>query len=310
VQTSAPAAAAPASTTPRDANPITVRVAFRHVHLRVYDGIALDIRRLDGALVSHTPGQPPIFDDETSFTLRVDSAEMAMSVDSLTRLLNEHTFNYPGAPLSDLKVTIDGTHLKQSGTLHKGVPVPFSVTAEVSATADGKIRLHPVKTSAAGIPAGGLMKLFHLQLDDLISLKQTPGVSIAGDDFLLSPDRLLPEPPLSGHLTGVRLEGQSVVQTFGPPSIPNPLVAPAPNAPNFMYYRGGSLRFGKLTMSDADMELIDADPSDVFDFWPEKYLDQLVAGYSKNTRSGGLLVYMPDYNQAHGSNLKPGRGSR
>jgi hypothetical protein len=88
------------------------------------------------------------------------------------------------------------------------------------------------------------------------------------------------------------------------------LVAPAPNAPNFMYYRGGSLRFGKLTMSDADMELIDADPSDVFDFWPEKYLDQLVAGYSKNTRSGGLLVYMPDYNQAHGSNLKPGRGSR
>ena len=280
------------------------------MHLRVDDGIALDIRRLDGALVSHTPGQPPVFDDEKSFTLRVDSAEMAMTADSLTRLLNEHTFNYPGAPLSDLKVTIEDGHLKQSGTLHKGVPVHFSVTADPTVTPDGKIRLHPIKTTAAGIPAGGLMKLFHLQLDDLISLKQAPGVSIDGNDFLLSPDRLLPEPPLSGHLTGVRLEGQSVVQIFGPPSVPDPLVAPAPHAPNFMYYRGGSLRFGKLTMSDADMELIDADPRDPFDFYPAKYLDQLVAGYSKNTRSGGLLVYMPDYDQVRGANLTPPHAPR
>jgi hypothetical protein len=301
--------AAPAPATPRAAA-ITVRVAFRHVHLRVDDGIALDIRRLDGALVSHTPGQPPVFDDEKSFTLRIDSAEMAMTADSLTRLLNEHTFNYPGAPLSDLKITIEGGHLKQSGTLHKGVPVHFSVTADPSVTAEGKIRLHPIKTTADGIPAGGLMKLFHLQLDDLISLKQTPGVSIDGDDFLLSPDRLLPEPPLSGHLTGVRLEGQSVVQIFGPPSVPDPLVAPAPHAPNFMYYRGGSLRFGKLTMSDADMELIDADPRDPFDFYPAKYLDQLVAGYSKNSRSGGLLVYMPEYDQVRGANLTPPHAPR
>jgi hypothetical protein len=56
------------------------------------------------------------------------------------------------------------------------------------------------------------------------------------------------------------------------------------------------LRFGKLTMTDADMELIDADPADPFDFFPARYTEQLVAGYSKNTRQGGLKVYMPDFN--------------
>jgi hypothetical protein len=64
-----------------------------------------------------------------------------------------------------------------------------------------------------------------------------------------------------------------------------------------MAYRGGILRFGKLTMTDADMQLIDADPSDPFEFFPAHYNDQLVAGYSKTTATGGLRVYIPDYNK-------------
>jgi hypothetical protein len=51
-------------------------------------------------------------------------------------------------------------------------------------------------------------------------------------------------------------------------------------------------------MTDADMWLIDADPRDPFDFFPDHYLDQLVAGYSKTTKAGGLRVYMPDFDKA------------
>ena len=54
-------------------------------------------------------------------------------------------------------------------------------------------------------------------------------------------------------------------------------------------------RFGKLTMSDADMQLIDADPSNPFDFFPAHYDKQLIAGYSRNTPRKGLQVFMPDY---------------
>ena len=37
-----------------------------------------------------------------------------------------------------------------------------------------------------------------------------------------------------------------------------------------MYYRGGILRFGKLTMVRTDLLLLDADQKDVFDFSPER----------------------------------------
>jgi len=86
-----------------------------------------------------------------------------------------------------------------------------------------------------------------------------------------------------------------------------PATLPFPAAKNYLYFYGGSIRFGKLTMSDADMQLIDADPSTPFDFFPERYEDQLVAGYSRNTRRKGLQVFMPDYSRIprNGGMLKP-----
>ena len=64
-----------------------------------------------------------------------------------------------------------------------------------------------------------------------------------------------------------------------------------------MAYRGAQLRFGKLTMSDTDLTLIDLDPKDPFDFYLEHYQDQLVAGYTKTTGSFGLRSYFRDYNK-------------
>jgi len=110
---------------------------------------------------------------------------------------------------------------------------------------------------------------------------------------VLNPARLLPPPAIDGRLQSVRVEQNDVVQVFGSEQAPA-LKPPEPNT-NYMYYRGGVLKFGKLTMNDADMELIDPQPTDPFDFFQDRYNDQLVAGYSKNTPSLGLKVYMPDY---------------
>ena len=64
-----------------------------------------------------------------------------------------------------------------------------------------------------------------------------------------------------------------------------------------MAYRGAQLRFGKLTMSDTDLVLIDMDPQDPFDFLFEHYKEQLVAGYTKTTPDFGLCVFMRDFNK-------------
>jgi len=286
------------------AEPVTVSAAFRNVHLHVDPTIILEIKHIDGALVSAKAGQPPIFDDQHSFTLRIDSGEVAMTPAGLTDLMNRYIFVDESSPLKNLTITIEKGLLHQKGTLHKGVDVPFEIDAEISATPDGRIRLHPTKVKAAGLPTGGLMKMFGIELDNLIKLKQTPGVTIEDNDFLLQADRLLPQPKISGHLTGVKIVGDRIVEIFGSGKVAK-VTPPDPNAKNFMYYHGGSLRFGKLTMSDADMQLIDADPSDAFELFPDKYITQLVAGYSKNTPSGGLKVYMPDYDKASRVNLTP-----
>jgi hypothetical protein len=296
--------ARPVATTGQPAGPVSVD--FQNVHFRLGPGIVLEVRHLQGALISLRPGSPPIFDDVGSYALRIDAGEVAMSPASLTAVLNHRVFSDEDAPITDVEVSIEDGHLKQKGTLHKGVSVPFTIVADVGATRDGRIRLHPLSVKAIGMPVGGVMKLFRLELDDLVSSNRARGFEAQGDDFVLWPDRLLPDPRIRGRLTSIRVEGNRIVEIFGSS---RPARASGGNA-NYMHYRGNQLRFGRLTMNDTDMRLIDVDPKDPFDFSPGEYVKHLVAGYSKNTPDGRLRVYMPDYDQASGADLRPsGRSS-
>jgi hypothetical protein len=270
-----------------------VSTDFQNVRFHLGPGIVLEVRRLQGALVP-TRSTPPSFDDLGSYSLRIDAGEAAMTPASLTAVLNQHVFNYKGSPITDVEVTIEEGKLKQKGTLHKGVAVPFTIVADMAVTPDGRIRLHPTSVKAAGLPADGLMKVFHLELDKLISSNQARGFEIVDNDFLLSPDRLIPEPRISGRLTSIRIEGDRFVEVFGS----KPAHGADKIARNYMYYRGGVLKFGKLTMNDTDLRLVDMDPSDPFDFSPKEYVVQLSAGYSKSLANGGLRTFMPDLDQA------------
>jgi hypothetical protein len=114
------------------------------------------------------------------------------------------------------------------------------------------------------------------------------------NDMILDPTQMLPPPRMRGRITAVRVQGDEIIQIFGNETRDS---ATERQHSNYMAYRGGTLRFGKLTMNNVDMQLIDADATDPFEFSPAHYNDQLVAGYSKTTASGGLRVYMPDYNK-------------
>lgn len=107
---------------------------------------------------------------------------------------------------------------------------------------------------------------------------------------------------MEGHLASVRIEGGRLIQTFDTPgrsSKPEPA-----SKANSIRFTGGIIRLGKMTLSDTDLELIDQDASDPFDFYPDKLIDQLVAGYSKNTRNGGLRTFMPDFEDLNKTNAR------
>ena len=267
---------------------------MRNVVLHLDHGVELQVEDLAGQLVSRMPGRPPVFDDVNAYLVDIETARVSMTADSLTNLMNNYVFAYAGAPLKDLKITIEGNELHQSGTLRKGIGVHFTMQASVAATSDGKIRIHPTALKAAGFLPKGILDFFGLELERLVKLKQTPGVKIVGDDLFLDPERLLPPPQIRGRLTKAWIENGVVVQQFGSADKHPTLAPPNPNVKNYMYYRGGNLKFGKLTMEDTDLLLVDANQRNPFDFSPAEYNRQLVAGYSKNTPAHGLVVYMPD----------------
>jgi hypothetical protein len=276
------------------AKPVEVSIAMQHVHLHVDEGIVLEIARLHGTMVSRDAGQPPVFDDQRSYVLRVDTAEIAMGTASLAALMNHHVFGADGSPLSDITATVREGRIALKGKLHKGLTVPFSAKAAVGVTGDGRLRLHLESLKTAGVPAKGLMQIFGLELADVVDLKNRRDVAIDGDDVVIAPGQALPPPEIRGHLTSAAIRAGGLVITFRAPG-GGQQPSHTRGRQNYVLFSGGSLRFGKLTMRDADLRLIDADPRDPFDFYPARYERQLVAGYSKNTAAGGLRTVMPDY---------------
>ena len=271
-----------------------VAVQMQHVDFHVDSSIVLHIAYLRGALRPTSPEHAPYFDDKHSFSLAIDTARVGITPNALADLLNRYTFAYPGAPLHHLKLSIQKTQLKQQGTLRG---ISFSMIGDLTLTPDGELRLHPSSVKAVGIPVGGLMKFLGLHLQKLVKLNGVRGVRIEKDDFFLSPAELLPPPVAEGHVGALEVTDSAILLGFQPKTgaAARPLPIPPPKPENYMYYRGNVLRFGKLTMHETDLLIMDAEPEDPFDFFLDQYNAQLVAGYSKNTPDHGLVVTMPDY---------------
>ena len=270
------------------------QVEMVNVNIHLDPELVLHVRHLKGRFLSTKKGQPPTFDDKLSYIVAIDSGEVGVSMASMTYAMNRYVFGEPDAPLKNLQLSSEGSQIRQKGTLKKGIGIPFEMVGTISPTPDGKIRIHPTRIKAAHLPVKGLLNLLGLDMAKLINTREARGVTVDDNDIILDPARMLPPPQMRGRITAVRVQGDEIIQIFGTET---PASATERPRSNYMAYRGGTLRFGRLTMTNADMQLIDADPTDPFDFYPDHYNEQLVAGYSKTTASGGLRVYMPDYNK-------------
>ena len=161
-------------------------------------------------------------------------------------------------------------------------------------TPEGSIRLRTHTIAVASVPVKGLLDVLGLKIAELVNTAQVPGVRLEGNDLLLDPAQLLPPPRIAGRVTAVHVHGEQILQVFGTKP---PAGAPPAHPGNYMAYRGAQLRFGKLTMAETDLMLIDLDPEDPFDFSLEHYQEQVGAGYAKMTTAAGLRVFTRDFNK-------------
>jgi hypothetical protein len=275
-----------------------VSIEMRHVHLRLTDDLAVDIESLHGELVSLQPGRIVDFDDSRSYVVRAHAARMSIDMPALTILMNRYAFGYPGAPLSNIGVHAgEAGKLTMSAKLHKGLTIPVSLVATPGVTSDGRLRLQVESVKATGVPVKGLLGLFGAKLGSVMSLDPRRGMRVSGNDIEIAQSDILPPPRMTGPLTRVQIEGGRLIETIGDPDAQagRPEGPADSRAHNYIYFHGSSLRFGKLTMTGTDLQLIDQDERTPFDFFPARYNSQLVAGYSKNTPAHGLRTYMPDF---------------
>jgi hypothetical protein len=275
----------------------TTLIEMSNVHFRIDEALALEVHRLSGEMIPQ--GRSYVyFDDPEGYVIRIRSAEVGLRPEDLRVLLSRYVFDYPDAPLTISRIAIEDSLLVQEGVLHKVVDIPFEMKASVSVTPEGLIRLHPESMRICDLPGKGLMEALDVHLSDLMDLSGAEGVRVEENDLLLDPQRVLPPPAIAGRLVALRLTQDELVQTLAPEP-GDPPIRPAPSPPlpetNYMFFQGGTLRFGDLVLLGSELQIADADPSDPFDFYQDRYRPQFLAGYSEATQSLGQITHMPDY---------------
>jgi hypothetical protein len=281
----------PARAQPDNERRASVQVEMKNVMYHFTPTVAALLVWLNGQLVATKQGEIPSFDAPSSFALQVSDARISIAAHALGGLMNDHLFDRPDAPLTHLAVEARGGLLHVTGRLHSRGDIPFSMDGALSTTPDGNIRIHAQKISAAHIPIRGLLDLIGLKVSDLLDATRLAALHAEGDDLILDVEKILPPPQIRGRIARVQVEGDQIVETYGAG------LAGEQRAGNYMSFRGGVLRFGKLTMTETDLVLIDMNPADPFDFYIADYKRQLVAGYSKTTSSFGLRVYLRDFDK-------------
>jgi hypothetical protein len=284
--------AAQANSRPGDSN-AAVQTQMQNVRYHFTESATVYIKTLSGDLLPIEGAEFPIFDNKDSFRLRIGYAEIDIAAPDLATIFNSYVFARANSPLKGVSMSIENGHLNIKGKLHDVGTIPFETESTLSPTDDGKILLRTGKVKALHVPVKGIMNLFGVEIADLIKNGKVPGVESRGDDLVLDPSLVFPAPHMEGRVTGTRIEGNTIVLTFGDKNH----ATKARQAGNYISFRGNRLRFGKLTMTDVDMILIDMDPTDPFDFFLDRYKDQIAAGYSKISSNSGLRIFVRDFNK-------------
>ena len=286
---------------------------MKNVDLRVADNAVVGIRRLRGEVIPAQRGGSAILDSTSSFSIRITSGTVAIRSADLSVILNRFVFGYKGSPLKNLSVRMQGAQMVQSGVMHKGVDLKFEITSSLSLTDSGFIRLHPTKVRVLGVNGESLLHALGMKLDDLLDLSGSKAARVKGDEIFLYPGKILPPPAIAGRVTAVRVEGDALVQEFA--RLPDDALfegyARADSAaPNYLFFRGGRLRFGRLEMRDTQLQILDLDPTDPFDLYLAQYNKQLTAGYSRNRPNLSLQAFFPDFTDLGRRVNLPATGAR
>jgi hypothetical protein len=278
------------------------RVVMKNVRYRVGPKLAIDVPALDGVKVPMQAGAPIVMDDPTQWSMIIQNGTFSLDAENVASLMNNYVLNYPDPPLKNLTAFLSNGRLGMKGTMKKGIDIPFEMEGTPRALANGKIELVPDRIVAAGLPSQGLMKLIGLEMDKMVQVREGRGLAIEGNSIIMDPTKMLPPPAISGKVTNVTVapdarDGVMKMQINfgGGAQAVRDEKLPSPNAPNYIHILGGNVRFVNTFSIFTNLQIVDADPTDLFDFYLAEYGVQMQAGLIVLSPQGWTSSIQPDY---------------
>ncbi|MGA8029853.1 MAG: hypothetical protein WB992_22140 [Bryobacteraceae bacterium] len=262
-----------------------------NVILRENSSLKISVKWLRGRMYRTRPDVVPSLDKLDSFYVEVENGRLESNLADVSALLNSGALK--GSPLTNVRLAPQGRQIKLNGTLHRGVPIPIQLIGDIAPASDGaRVQVHVAKLDVLHIPVKGLLGALKIKTAELFDPKGAKGIQVSGDDVFFDANQILPPPHNRGKLTDIHVDEKgNLVEVFGSA---RPDVIRVKEWRNFMRLRGGAVEFGKLTMQNADIFIIDTSPDNWFEFDIAHYEEQLVNGYTRITPQAGLQIFMPD----------------
>jgi hypothetical protein len=263
-------------------------VYAHNIQLRKGPDFRIYIVWISGQMLRTKANVNPSFDDPESFILQIEKGVIHANIGDICKYLNSTAAK--DTPLKNIDIQPDGQLIKIHGTVKKVISLPIEIVGSLAATPDGRVRLHVQHISVLKIPVKGLLGTFDVKLSDLVHSTNVPGVTTSDNDIVFDTEKLLPPPHIRGQLTTVRVKVPDIEVIYG--NVPNDPTQLA-QWHNFIRFHNGAVDFGKLTMHNVDLTMIDAANEPWFDLDLVNYQNQLVNGDTRMTAQAGLEIYMP-----------------
>lgn len=246
------------------------------------------VRWLQGEMTRLKREVNPSFDDPESFCLNIRTGVLRANIGDIAHYLNN---GLNDAPLKNINLTGKDDEVRLTGTLRKAVPIPVELVGKLSAMPDDRIRIHVTKLNVLKIPFKALLGLLRVSVSDLFKSNSIDGIEVRDNEIYFDTQKLLPPPHIKGHLTAVRVANPDLEEVFGDAQ---EQVDRVEEWRNFLRLRGGTIDFGKLTMRNVDLIMIDISKDQWFDLDLTNYQKQLTNGFTRVTPESGLQIFMPD----------------
>jgi len=279
-----------------------------NLHFRLTDEINMQVKELIGEAVPKAKGGVVNFDDVNSFCIDILSGEAFVRTEVMEFIFNNYVFNYDGSPLKNMKMEFfdddEGgkmvKKLRLTGDMKLVVWLGFEMIGKMYLDREKTLMvIEAERIRSLGNPyTKTLLDAVGLNMEKLLPVPSGRGITMSGNKIIVEPFKIFPPPQIGGFISDMRVQNEGLQLFFSSKVKVNFPPLPVKDVKNYLYLYQGDVKFGKLMMVDARLQMVDATQKSDFDFYLKKYQLPLALGSSKIMRDGSVVATIPDYRDA------------